>query len=575
MASIHGGQHYFECGREDCKRNCQFYCNSCHQPLCVECRDDHIKSMDTKSHQVVLYRDRKRQLPVEECKIHRPNHIDLHCDECQVPLCSKCTTTLNHRGHTFSDLEQIFAKTVLLYQNEIAKIQACILPTAQGLRKEIAEDATKIRKTIDGIKEFIKAEAKSVKSMVDTVTEEKLKQVNDMEQSLKEDLKIQDETIECYINYVYDQNKKFHGYLSSPNIMFLISTLSLDSFKIDPIPETTKPVPPVYTPGQYRMDDVTKLLGKINLPVTKPEKREIKPMESASTDLKFKGRQSKKDREKSDMKQTLSLSPSVTKVREYKVPGVFSACHISLHTFDELWANDYFGNLVQTDMQGNLLQNMQTTDGRFEGFHTVAQDGHLIFTDKMKKEINRITLENKIKNFIKTDDWEPLSIHSSHINGDILVGMTKNEMAKITRYNKTGKEIQKMQRDNQRETLYRYPHFITENINGDICASDFYKLAVVVVNKSGQHRFSYSGQMTGRETPICPCGIGTDVLGHILVCDAFSKTVHLVDQGGKFLRLLLTPQHGVEILFSLCIDDDNNLYIGQDNNTVTVYKYLQ
>ena len=53
--------------------------------------------------------------------------------------------------------------------------------------------------------------------------------------------------------------------------------------------------------------------------------------------------------------------------------------------------------------------------------------------------------------------------------------MTKNTMAKITRYNRTGKEIQNIQRENQIETLYRYPHFITENINGDICTSDYDK----------------------------------------------------------------------------------------------------
>ncbi|XP_062606779.1 uncharacterized protein LOC134268530, partial [Saccostrea cucullata] len=199
------------------------------------------------------------------------------------------------------------------------------------------------------------------------------------------------------------------------------------------------------------------------------------------------------------------------------------------------------------------------------GYHTVTQDRDLIFTERNKNVINRITPDNNITEFIKTGDWTPYSIHSSHINEDLLVGM----MFRVTRYNKTGKELQNIQRDNKRQELYKYPKYITENINGDICTSDYNKDAVVMVNKSGQHRFSYKGQESGLD----PYGICTDVLGHILVC--VSNAVHLLDQDGQFLSLLLTEQE-VYHPRSVCVDTENNLYVGQyDTNTLTVHKYLQ
>uniref|UniRef100_K1QQL4 Tripartite motif-containing protein 2 n=1 Tax=Magallana gigas TaxID=29159 RepID=K1QQL4_MAGGI len=134
------------------------------------------------------------------------------------------------------------------------------------------------------------------------------------------------------------------------------------------------------------------------------------------------------------------------------------------------------------------------------------------------------------------------------------------------------KPITKIQRDNKEKELYSLPHYITENINGDVCVSDYDKHALVVVDKSGQHRFSYTGQ--GSE--FNPYGICTDVLGHILVCDDISETVHLLDQDGQFLSLLLTEQQGVKYPYSVCVDDENNLCIGQHlTNIVTVYKYLQ
>ncbi|XP_052679418.1 uncharacterized protein LOC128160175 [Crassostrea angulata] len=562
-------QHYLVCGTEDCERNCQFYCNDCHQPMCEQCRDEHQKSPETKGHEVVPYKQRKRQLPMQKCKIHPTKEIVILCEECQIPLCYKCTTTKEHRGHVFTDLEMVFDEKVSLCQDEIAKIRNYFEPTSQDLKKGIASDVKEIKKVMECLRTSMKVEAESVKKLVDAVTSDKINQVDKIEQALLQTLNGQNQNIDDYINYLNDLIKTLYGYLSPSNIEQLTFALNSENLIIRPIPETFKPVAPVFTPGQYSKEDIAKLLGRITVPNIKPENRKIKPMETASTQLKPTGKQRKQDKEKSNVKQTLSLSSSVTKVREYTISGVDGVFHISLGKSGRLWVSDRIGSLVQTDLQGNQLQKIQTSGGK-EGYHTVTQDGDLIYTNN--KVIKRITPDNTITEFIKTGDWDPLSIHSSHINGDLLVGMRKNIEGKVTRYNKTGTEIKNIQRDNKGKGLYNKPHYITENINGDVCVSDYYKYAVVTVDKSGQHRFSYTGQGSG----ILPFGLCTDVLGHILVCDGISETVHLLDQDGQFLSLLLTPQHGIKYPRSVCVDDENNLWVGQDNtNTVTVYKYLQ
>ncbi|XP_052677514.1 uncharacterized protein LOC128158625 [Crassostrea angulata] len=566
-------QHYLVCGTEDCEKNCQFYCNDCHQPLCEQCRDEHQKNKKTKNHEVVPYKQRKRKLPVEKCKIHPTKDIDLLCEECQIPLCSKCTATKEHRGHVFTDLEIVFAEKCSLCHVEITKIRSYFEPTSLDLKKEIAGDVTEIKKIMKDIRTSMKAEAESVKKLIDTVTSDKIKHVDKIEQSLSETLSGQNKKIDDYINYLNDLIKTLYSYLSPSDIETLTFALKSENLMIQPIPETFKPVLPVFTAGQYSKEDIAKLLGRLKIPNTKPENRKKKTMDTALKQLKLTGKQMKQNREKADVKQTLSLSSSVTKVREYTVPGVGSVFHISLGKSGTLWVSDDVGNLVQTDLQGKQLQKIQTS-GRIEGYHTVTQDGDLIYTDRDNKVINRITPDNTITEFIKTGDWEPLSIHSSHINGDILVGMRKGRESKVTRYNKTGTEIQNIQRDNKGQGLYREPHYITENINGDVCVSDYMdgNCAVVVVDKSGQHRFSYTGQ--GSEFELY--GICTDVLGHILVCDRISNTVHLLDQDGQFLSLLLTEQQGVKYPRSVCVDDENNLWVGQiTTNTVKVYKYLQ
>ena len=150
-------QYYLVCGTEDCQKNGQFYCNACHQPLSEQCRDEHQKCPNTKNHEIVLYRHRKHQLPVEKCKDHPRRNIDIFCKECQIPLCSKCSTMEEHNGHKFEDLEDIYAEKYALQHDEFLKIQKYFLPSSQGLRTDIEEDVTQVKKIMNSIRTSMKA----------------------------------------------------------------------------------------------------------------------------------------------------------------------------------------------------------------------------------------------------------------------------------------------------------------------------------------------------------------------------------------------------------------------------------
>ncbi|XP_052692241.1 protein wech-like [Crassostrea angulata] len=565
-------QHYLVCGTEDCKKNCQFYCNSCHQPLCEQCRDEHHNIPENKNHEVVPYRQRIRKLPVGKCKDHPTKDIDMICENCQVAVCSKCLIK-DHRGHTFDDLETIYSKNFTLCLDKIYNINQYYLPTSQDIKKDIKEDVLKLKAFMDKIRTSIKAEAESVTRLVEKAMSNNLEQANKMEETLLEKLQSQDKTYDEYNGYLENLVKEFQGYLSYDKVQnnsILFSLLEV--LHIKPIPKSTEPVYPVFTVGQYSKNDVAKLLGTVTVPTTKPRSRKIKPMDTTSTQLKPTRKLKEADGDELEVKQKLSLSSSVTNVKEYIVPGVNSVCHISGGKSGILWASDASGNLVQTDLQGKLLQ-MRKTRGKDEGYHTVTQDGELMCTDRENNVIKRITQGNKIALFTLTRGCEPLSIHTSHVNGDILVGMRTLLKGKVARYNKTGNKIQSIERDNEGKDLYGvYPHYITENINGDICVSDYDKSAVVVLFKTGQHKFTYTGQ----GSKFRPFGICTDIVGHILVCDNESNTVHLLDQDGQFLLLLLTEEHGIHRPVSLCVDADNKLYVGQFNtNKVKVYVFLE
>lgn len=367
-----------------------------------------------------------------------------------------------------------------------------------------------------------------------------------------------------------------------PTFFFFVSE---ENCKIKPIPVTTEPILPVFAYSDRKpcYDDITKLLGNLHFPDNELKTREIKPMEPVAASQGGKDDENKM--ELSVVKQTLSLSSPVTKVREFIVTNVEHPGHFSISPPDKIWISGGTAcNLVETDLQGNELKKIYTSGGY--GYHTVTLDRDLIYTDGDEKAIFRVTQDKKPIQFIKTGDWAPISIYSSHINGDILVGMVTDEEAKVTRYNKIGKETHSIESDYKGEKLYSEPHYITENINGDICASDDDMHAVVVVNKIGHHRFTYTGCSKGffqmmssfiiKAPEFLPYGICTDALGHILVCDFNSNAVHLLDQEGQFLSLVITEKQDIQCPLSVCVDGENNLYVGQQStNTVKVFQYLK
>ena len=71
--------------------------------------------------------------------------------------------------------------------------------------------------------------------------------------------------------------------------------------------------------------------------------------------------------------------------------------------------------------------------------------------------------------------------------------------------------------------------------------SDPDQRAVVVTSGEGVHRFSYKGPLPS-VPQVEPSGVCTDVMSHIIVCDARTVTVQMLSQDGEFLKYLLTDE---------------------------------
>uniref|UniRef100_K1PYF6 Uncharacterized protein n=1 Tax=Magallana gigas TaxID=29159 RepID=K1PYF6_MAGGI len=279
----------------------------------------------------------------------------------------------------------------------------------------------------------------------------------------------------------------------------------------------------------------------------------------------------------------LKLMSSAEFHQSLTVADVDCCYHISCLTSDRVWVSDGRNNLILTDTTGVSLYRVEDlcSSDRYtgNGLHTVNSESELIYIGR-NYNINKLSKDMKTTTtFLERTDstWRPQCVYWSLSTGDLLVGSYRKEprTGKVTRYNQSGQITQTIQNDNTELGLYSVPNYITENNNGDVVVSDFYlgSGAVVVTERGGRHRFSYTGHPSG--SVLRPRGICTDALSHILVCDGKTETVQMLNKDGQFLSHLLTESQEMGRLRSLNYDvNTHRLWVGSYTNKVCVYRYI-
>lgn len=253
--------------------------------------------------------------------------------------------------------------------------------------------------------------------------------------------------------------------------------------------------------------------------------------------------------------------------------------------------DDYYGDeIIQVDNNGNVKETFYSS-----GPFCVSKDDALLYkSDRFDKDEDEDEDEDEYKygdrvkkktseistTLLKTKKSEDIiGLYSSFVNGHILVLIQISTVTeslwqrhvshKITRYDENGLKIEDIWINDRiqgwRFLLYAY---ITENKNGDIIISSYKYKTVVGMDRSGEHRFLYS-----HPENYYPRGICTDKYGHILV--AFKSCIHLLDEDGAFQTILLKNVSSNILFTCLCLDDKQNIYVGNDRGIVNVYKYLK
>nr|XP_019918337.2 uncharacterized protein LOC105317290 [Crassostrea gigas] len=546
-----------------CPGDTGYHCVSCSWDLCPQCKENHVKDLNTIDHDVVSHRDKINYIPTEEICVGHPSKVYVnYCEPCKLPVCFHCR---KHRNHRQVGVNRAYKTKREQHRGTIHTIRSEALFYRPVLLTGIEADFKTCRTEFSLYQSEMLTKAKTLKNLINRVTKNFMYNVfcdfNFKHRCLKQKIEMS--------RHINSLQRYIHRY-EQPEFTF--SALQfLSSIK-------------------KALTEIHLMLHTSQLSMTESLKKED-VMESLSA-IQIKERGTRRVGNQC----LLKLMSSAEFHQSLTVTGVDCSYHISCVTSDRVWVSDWRNNLMLTDTTGVPLHRVEDSCNGDSGLHTVTNESELIYID-WNDDINKLAKDiNTTKTFIeKTDStWEPRCVHWSPSTGDLLVGMSRKEpkekedkedrdntadteiittwTGKVTRYDQSGQLTQTIQYDNTGRKLYRDPLYITENNNGDVVVSDY--KAVVVTERGGRHLFSYTGHPSGSR--LWPHGICTDPLSHILVCDDWTNAVQMLDQDGQFLSYLLIRPSGIFYPRSLSYDvNTHHLWVGSlYNNTVVIYRYI-
>lgn len=512
-----------------CEGNTEYFCASCTYDLCRACKEKHAQNPNTKNHHCIIYSKRIKSTSKEK----------------------------GYAIHHEKVLKRFFLNN-------------------QALLKEIKADSKKCDKELSIHLLEMEKKAQKMKDLIDNV----LCHVDLKHRCLKQiqEIKRRVAVIQNYeVIYERSERRPVQLLLSLKNNYFLCYVLVKRNLLNKMMAAC---LCPMYPYGDaHRWDSIFYLLffhREIRLHTNKVSINESFNKEEVKESLnKIQMIENGKRRVENKGQVQMISSPELHQT--FTVTDVDHCDHISCLTSDQIWISDK-NNLLFTNKTGVTLHHLVDLC-RGYGVHTVNHEGELIYIDtnydikKLSKNVETITL---LKTSLDTK-WKPCCVYSSPHTGNLLVVMQEEDImdklsAKVMLFNQTGNLIHTIQKNDEGRELYRQPVYITENKNLDVVVSD-YERGVVVTDCEGEFLFSYRGRPS--KFRLEPRGICTDDMSHILVCDCLTDSVHIIEQNGHFLSLLLIIPSDLSP-FSLSYDSNSRcLLVGSNSNKkVCLYKYF-
>ncbi|XP_055999031.1 uncharacterized protein LOC130047681 [Ostrea edulis] len=520
----------------------QSHCELCNINLCVNCAVKHV-SDSSKRHNVVPFLQRKVTPNYPKCPKHPEKHCELHCEECNIPVCSTCVSSGKHKGHDMSDiLEKLSAKTESL-QKDLKELETRIYPRYEEMASDVQTEKAELETKYGKLTTIAYQQGEILHQEITAIVNRRKSAIAEMKTKHLDALNKNTDEITQKMAELKQIMSDLKSILKS-NDVSLTSTYKSRNSQFRTLPPKVRVTLPSLSPQKINKDQLNEMFGSLSpFSINTEHGDTMKSAEAVS----------------SPPVKPLLDEPRVTATIDTGYNYLYS---VSCLSEDQVWTYGDNDTMKLLNLQSKLLTSIKTKSGNEPDDIAVTRDGDLVYTDYWNNTVNLIK-NKKRQTVITLQGWRPRNVCCTAGN-DLLVTMISDDRKqyKVVRYSGST-EKQSIQFDDQGRPLYSsnsYYKYLSENKNLDICVADYEASAVVVVNQSGKLRFRYTGHPSNTWQSFNPHGITTDSQSHILTADYKNDRIHILDQDGQFLRYIHCD---LDYPWGLCVDIRDNLFVAE------------
>ncbi|KAK3103093.1 hypothetical protein FSP39_016393 [Pinctada imbricata] len=486
------------------------------------------------------------QQALNMCSDHEQEEIDMYCNTCSKPVCTKCVKG-DHKDHDWDTMFKIakaLRRQTCQRKLEIRSVSKSVLMGVEDVIKSLTSDA----------ESELALNSSELESTRNKIVEFVYKSFDEMESKCKTNYKFK-------MQHLQKCEEKMKSKRSRIN--FLIQNMEIGA-------------------RDFSDSDLLELHDEIRGLLKEVQELAVIPKGLHNRMFYRTGSSDKTSLE------SLVGSMEVHDVSEAILENEFKIGDTTINSILPLSENEAWVHSTQTttnklvDKSGHIKRSVELECRVFN--FAMSDDGIVYFCNPDTNHIQQVDRQGNIKSLFSTSPMIPLYIALTR-SGDLLITLVdedthdRNDSSHrlVRRSAMTGETIMEFEFDKGgKNPLFSRPVSLLEHFNGNICVVNLYR-DDAGVTKGNVHGLDCGGRVIfkyeGMDGDFNPLDVCCDREGNTFVTDSRNKRVHMIDLYGRFVRYLLSDESFTEKIYSIAIFG-KTLWIGSRNvGVIKVFKF--